>query len=628
MGILFTTDEAAQNNSVFPTPVVYPFAISAWFKPSAISGIALSLFDDANESTDYERISFGNTDELLYEFNDGAASGSLVIDNVSVDGWQHVVIVANSTSFRSFFVNGAFVSYSTTSVAPSTLNRLKLGHATSDYLGKVADVGLWQFSGGATVAPGEVAISTTQITRAVADWMAPAGLVVGDYVLFTDTEDPDNTGIRGPITAISSMAITFPTGTFVANASDTTLTLRKAFFSYEDIFALRDGYTPLDTQPESLHSYYPLLDDEPWDNEVQPEANDTDLTGTGTSDSETPTLNVTNESLSNSITFTNALGPKEFTTAISNLVWYANTLERYTVFESFSNNVSFTDLLTKTLEKILANNITFANLATNNAIFKELFNSFGLTVTAAGIREFLRLLSQSLWFETQISPTYEETIAEILSFLNDLARVENPAQSVGFEDDVSFEISKALEGSVGFEDEVAFNFEGTRTLDTPVAFEDSIIAATEPDSCDLRTYDPYGPGLPAEPIVVPATGISFSCAYPAITLDLKNPQWGNKVTVSPARVLNVSRGGTANVYRNAMWAKRLTFDISILFVACDLVKREEILFFLAVTAGREVTYTDYDSREWTGVILTPDAEVVQPSRGMFQVDFAFKGVEV
>lgn len=72
-----------------------------------------------------------------------------------------------------------------------------------------------------------VAIGTNTITAAAGDWVGGQGLRVGDVFTITGTTVSADNSLRVPITAITSLTITVPAGTFTTLAATATGTLTR-----------------------------------------------------------------------------------------------------------------------------------------------------------------------------------------------------------------------------------------------------------------------------------------------------------------------------------------------------------------------------------------------------------------
>lgn len=134
---------------------------------------------------------------------------------------------------------------------------------------------------------------------------------------------------------------------------------------------------------------------------------------------------------------------------------------------------------------------------------------------------------------------------------------------------------------------------------------------------DLCTYAPgVGSGpvtiSPIPPIITPSTLTLFwPVVSPSLTVVLRNPQFGNKVSYNPNRINRKSRGGQVQVYRDSKWPQftLLTMDITTL----NQTQIDAFKSFLVATLGLVVGIIDHDGFQWSGIITTPDTTITQLS---------------
>lgn len=288
-----------------------------------------------------------------------------------------------------------------------------------------------------------------------------------------------------------------------------------------------------------------------------------------------------------------------------NAVSFSQTLSRLVILNpALTNSVAFSDIIKRVLELTLENLVEFHNDAESQFLVLSLINDIALTNSLTRQIVATRLIEEVVRFEHTFARTYTGELQTLLTFLNDIARGENPDNEVGFEDTITGAASKGLSNTATFEDTIDVNINVTRELEGSISFEDSIIASIE-RTCDLHEYTPSGNGLPAEPALSEANGISFT--YGATTLNLRNPEFGDETLVNPTRVLHRTRNGDVRVYRNSIWGKRREFTITIR--AMSESKKDEVLDFLELSLGQSVTYVDPENRSWTGVLIEPQSPV-------------------
>lgn len=310
---------------------------------------------------------------------------------------------------------------------------------------------------------------------------------------------------------------------------------------------------------------------------------------------------------------------------IFNAVTFAQTLDRLLVLNpELWNGVTFSNIVQRNLELTLSNLIEFHHDIETQFIVLALINDLALTHSISRQLVASRLVQEVIRFEQRIGPTHEGDLENLVTFLNEIARGDNPENEISFSDEIEATTSKGLENEVSFEDQIDVNIEVTRELDNEVSFEDSIIASIE-RPCELHEYAPSGNGLPVAPTLTEAGGISF--IYGLSTLNLRNPEFGDETLVNPTSVLHRTRNGTMRVYRNSLWGKRREFRITVR--AMSEAKKDEVLDFLEASLGQQVTYIDPENRSWTGVLIEPQSPVEDSGPNCdYQTTIRFRGVPV
>lgn len=160
--------------------------------------------------------------------------------------------------------------------------------------------------------------------------------------------------------------------------------------------------------------------------------------------------------------------------------------------------------------------------------------------------------------------------------------------------------------------------------------------------CTLKKYTPFvgsstdssSPAPPDEDLPtltgLPA-GVRFRLQYPATgtatdTLDLRAPDLGNRDRLSFARINRETRGGTLIVYANPIWPKIQTLALSFSGLKRD--DAQALLTFIHDHLGEQIKLLDWEGREWTGVIMTPNEPITEDSRNRFTASFEFEGEPV
>ncbi len=138
--------------------------------------------------------------------------------------------------------------------------------------------------------------------------------------------------------------------------------------------------------------------------------------------------------------------------------------------------------------------------------------------------------------------------------------------------------------------------------------------------CDAtKIYAPYQGGgansiRPIQPSLNRKEDVIFYYPVGAVSaattsLTLRTPNFGDRDRNQFNRINRESRGGSLQVYRDPKWPK-----IRSLVMDYSGVKDSEvdgIIKFLEDTLGLEISFRDWNSRVWTGIVTTPEAEVVR-----------------
>lgn len=115
----------------------------------------------------------------------------------------------------------------------------------------------------------------------------------------------------------------------------------------------------------------------------------------------------------------------------------------------------------------------------------------------------------------------------------------------------------------------------------------------------------------------------LSYAPLSLILRIPSPDFDDSETVSQDRIVRKTRGGDLIVFRDPEWTG--VSQLKFKFSGMDQGKVNQFLNFIKLTVGLPITLTDYEGNVWTGVILNPDAGIVQPGRQILGCSFEFQG---
>ena len=118
--------------------------------------------------------------------------------------------------------------------------------------------------------------------------------------------------------------------------------------------------------------------------------------------------------------------------------------------------------------------------------------------------------------------------------------------------------------------------------------------------------------------------LTYPFLSPAMTVVLRNPEFGNLDRLTFSRINRKTRGGTLVIFGDPRWPKVQTLQVR--FTWLNTQQAADLLIFLRTSLGKEIGLLDYEDRQWRGIITTPDAEISNPNRDDYSVGFDFEGV--
>jgi len=194
-------------------------------------------------------------------------------------------------------------------------------------------------------------------------------------------------------------------------------------------------------------------------------------------------------------------------------------------------------------------------------------------------------------------------------------------------DSFSASICKWAADSLAFAEELTVMRSGALTCSDSLDYSERVL----PFKIDGDILYRYSPAGVLDPLNASLSGVTttFQLLFPATgtvtdSVILRAPNLGNKDRLSFNRVLRETRGGTLIVYADPMWPKIERLVLS--FSGLQRAETQQLLAFFANHLGVEVGLLDWEQRCWQGLIMTPEAPVVEDTRGRFSASFEFEGV--
>lgn len=116
--------------------------------------------------------------------------------------------------------------------------------------------------------------------------------------------------------------------------------------------------------------------------------------------------------------------------------------------------------------------------------------------------------------------------------------------------------------------------------------------------------------------------VTLACG--PLSVILRSPIFNNTQSIHQTRIQRESISGKLIIYRDQQWPQTETFHWS--FEALTETQRDDFLDFIYSTLGLQVTVSDYEGRDWLGIISNPEVETSQVSRGCgYTVNLEFEG---
>lgn len=126
------------------------------------------------------------------------------------------------------------------------------------------------------------------------------------------------------------------------------------------------------------------------------------------------------------------------------------------------------------------------------------------------------------------------------------------------------------------------------------------------------------------PITPTAQNNFITLSFEGQPIIIRAPNFGNTDTLSSPRINRKPRGNyPVLMYRSNRWP--VFQQLSYSFTFLDQLEATALLNFIRKTLGKEVTLIDYENITWTGIILTPETEIVEENKKGFSVEFDFHG---
>lgn len=103
--------------------------------------------------------------------------------------------------------------------------------------------------------------------------------------------------------------------------------------------------------------------------------------------------------------------------------------------------------------------------------------------------------------------------------------------------------------------------------------------------------------------------LEFPHDVPTTTLELRSPEFNDKLVKKFTRIYRKSRGNTLIVFRDPAWPK--TDIINWAFRGLTNIQAADALAFYKLSAGKYIRLTTYESLVYQGIIINPNNPISQ-----------------
>jgi len=117
--------------------------------------------------------------------------------------------------------------------------------------------------------------------------------------------------------------------------------------------------------------------------------------------------------------------------------------------------------------------------------------------------------------------------------------------------------------------------------------------------------------------------LTYPFVAPTTTLVLKNPSLGNTSTFTRSAVHRKTRGGDDVIAADQSWP---TTEVQNLVIEniCE-TDIDAVVDFLNASLGLKIGLLDWESRQWSGVVLAPETEIIQTGINSWKFTLVFDG---
>jgi hypothetical protein len=302
------------------------------------------------------------------------------------------------------------------------------------------------------------------------------------------------------------------------------------------------------------------------------------------------------------------------------------------VLADASSAMSLTDSATRVFDLAASNALTLTDDAHESPVIVSASNSMPLTDDAISSIKILSVSSAMTLTDLAANDIIQVSSVMSLSHTAGVnIKPETVASAILLSDSVSRLLIHVVSSALALTDDASLLAVFSQSLSSDLG----LIQTVEIDIDRAGELCNYSPNIGSGPFTFSATPptltpgtltLFWPVVSPSLTIVLRNPEFGNKISFNANRINRKSRGGTVQVFRKSTWPKfrTLSMNMSVL----TTTQADAFKSFLNSTLGLQIGLTDHEGRTWKGIISTPDTDITEIGPGAcgnYATSFQFEG---
>jgi len=271
------------------------------------------------------------------------------------------------------------------------------------------------------------------------------------------------------------------------------------------------------------------------------------------------------------------------------------------------------------------------------AIYRSPWNSINL-LDRAKPRNFYSRIIDTLELTHLAPKTTEAEASNTLLLVSYFTRKDNIFDTLSLDQSISHGKTKGLPlQDLGLSQEILISGQWIRSVIDDinilhsVTIEDNNLCAKK-DFCPIISdttseIDPPPSTLP----IVQDESKQFKLEFPAFggvedSIELRHPELDNIDQLSAARINRETSGGHLIVFSDSTWAK--THSLKVFFIGLLESEAKALQLFIINHLGEDILLTDWEGREWVGIITSPNEAIAHDGNDNWSASFTFEGILV